>query len=335
MRAFSDGGAVKALIVGDIHATPEELDDVASLMRLVETTALDEEVDVVVLLGDSYHTHNIIRAEVMAFYRATFKRWKQLGTFDTLALVGNHDYAGEGQTIHSMMIHEEQIQVVSEPLEREGVLFMPYYADRERFVRDAQPPKGEIARTLICHQTFHGSRYENGFLAEDGVDPALIPHERIISGHIHAPQSFGKVTYIGAPRWRTLSDANTDRAIWVYEFDHVGNVVSKKPVDTGKTCRQIRYAVVTPNATLEEALEPGVDWRIDIRGPADFVEEQSKLLARSGVRVRTFRTDKAAPQVRESEGIDVAFRAYLQKYTAKYGTNNEELAAMAKERLGV
>jgi hypothetical protein len=271
----------------------------------------------------------------MAFYRSTFKRWKQLGTFDTWALVGNHDFSGEGQTIHSMMIHEDQIQVVAEPLERGGVLFMPYYADREKFVRDTQPPKGEVARTLVCHQTFHGSRYENGFLAEDGVDPNLLPQTNIVSGHIHAPQSFGKVTYIGAPRWRTLSDANTDRAIWVYNFDDHGNIREKTPIDTGMTCRQIRYAVVTPNAKFDGVLDPGTDWRIDIRGPADFVEEQSKLLSRSGVRVRCFSSVHAPPQVRESEGIDVAFRAYLKKYTSRFGTDNDELSVMAKERLGI
>jgi DNA repair exonuclease SbcCD nuclease subunit len=323
---------VKVLLVGDIHATPEELDDVAGLMRLVELTALNEEVDVVCLLGDSYHTHNIIRAEVMAFYRSTFKRWKQLGAFDTIALVGNHDYAGEGQTIHSMMIHEEQVQVVDAPYKRDGVLFMPYYSNRDRFLEDAKDHGG---RTLVCHQTFHGATYENGFLAEDGVDPTSLGQYQILSGHIHAPQSFGRVTYIGAPRWRTLSDANTDRAIWVYEFDNDGDVVSKTPVDTGMTCRQIRYVVVTPNAKFGGTLDPGTDWRIDIRGPADFVEEQSKLLSRSGVRVRTFRTDQAIPKVRESEGIDVAFRAYLKKYSSRFGTENEELAVMAKERLNV
>jgi DNA repair exonuclease SbcCD nuclease subunit len=335
VSAADPGAEVKVLFVGDIHATPEELDDVASLMKLVEYVALDEEVDVVCLLGDSYHTHNIIRAEVMAFYRETFKRWKKIGTWETLALVGNHDYAGEGQLVHAMMIHEEQIRVVDAPLEREGVLFMPYYADREKFVQDAQPPKGEIARTLVCHQTFSGASYENGFKAEDGVDPALIPHSQIISGHIHAPQSFGKVTYLGAPRWRILSDANTDRAIWVYEFSGVGNVVSSKPVTTAHTCRQIRYAIITPNTKFDEVLDPSTDWRIDIRGPSDFVEEQRAKIARAGVRVRCFNTDQAAPKVRESEGIDVAFRAYLAKYNAKYGTNNEELASMAKERLGV
>jgi DNA repair exonuclease SbcCD nuclease subunit len=323
---------MRFLLVGDIHAVPEELDDCAQLKKLVEFASFAEQVDVVVLLGDGYHTHNVIRAEVMAFYRAWFKEWKTKTTTKIISLVGNHDYAGEGHPVHAMQIHEDQIKVVDQPQQLGGILFLPYYSDHDKFVADVHAHP--TARTLVCHQTFKGSRYENGLEALDGIDLARLPKRTIISGHIHTPQSFDDVTYIGAPRWRSLSDANVERAIWVYDFDAQGNVTQKFPFDTGEYCRKIRYVLITPDDPFDGEMDPKHDWRVDIRGDALFVAVQKKLWSKPGVRVRTFLTDRAV-RVRESEGIGTAFKKYLKDYTPKHGTPIEVLEQMARERLSL
>lgn len=323
--------ARKILFVGDVHATPEDLDDCRRLMDFVRSVARSEAVDEVCLLGDSYHTHNIIRAEVMAFWRQAFRQMP----VSTRVLVGNHDYAGEGSQIHAMMAHEEQVQVVAFPDVEHGILFLPYYSDRTAFVDACRSGYALGGKTLVCHQTFAGSKYENGMYAPDGVDPELVPQSLIISGHIHAPQSFGKVIYLGAPRWRTLSDANTDRAIWLYEFDDAGHVLSTKSFDTGTTCRQIRYVLDTPDEPFAGVLDPRHDWRVDVRGPADYVEARKVFFSGSGARVRTFKTTLAAPRVRESEGIGPAFHSYRTRFVPKFGTPEVRLAELAQERLGL
>jgi DNA repair exonuclease SbcCD nuclease subunit len=300
---------------------------------MVNSVAIAEGVDVVCLLGDNYHCHNVIRAEVMAFYRDWFKQFRKKCSIQMMSLVGNHDFSGEGHPVHAMMIHEDQIKVVDKPCKLGGVLFMPYYSDREKFVTDANSFPG--TKTLVCHQTFFGSRYESGFLAEDGIEVDRIPQDTILVGHIHTPQAFGKVTYIGAPRWRSLSDANTNRAIWLYTFDDDGNAVEKLPFDTGEACRQIRYVLITPDDLFDGQMDPKHDWRVDIRGPSDFVAVQRKLWARDGNKVRSFITDRPAARVRESEGIGNAFRRYLKDYVPKGGTPIEVLEQMAKERLGL
>lgn len=320
---------MRGLFVGDIHATPEELGDCEVLMNFVEEIAEREEVDEVCFMGDQHHTHNIIRAEVMAFYRARFKAWRQRRWL-TRALVGNHDYAGEGHPVHAMMIYEDIINVVDRPLLVSGRLYLPYYADREKFVVDAQ-----AGHTLICHQTFEGSMYENGFYAQDGVDPARLPQKHIISGHIHTPQGFDRVKYIGAPRWRSRDDANIDRYIMLYEFTDEGDVVDYVGFSTNDVCRQIKYVLDTPAMPFGGDLDPKVDWRIDIQGPADFVESRKALFQRPGVKVRTFKTDKVVVRVKESEGIATAFHTYLSNHTPKAGTSKERLAKMAAERLHV
>jgi hypothetical protein len=324
---------MRYLFVGDIHAVPEELEDCANLRKLVEFITFAEQVDVVVLLGDNYHTHNVIRAEVMNFYREWFKHWRKTYQAKMLSLVGNHDFAGEGQQIHSMQIHEDQIKVIAEPEAFAGVLYMPYFSDREKFVEVAN--RFPTAQTLVCHQTFIGSRYENGLPALDGIDVKRIPQKNIISGHLHTPQSFDNVTYIGAPRWRTLSDANVSRSLWVYDIDVHGNVNKSFPVNTGESCQQIRYVLITPDDPFEGEMDPKHDWRVDIRGPSLFVAVQKKLWTQPGVKVRTFLTDKPISKVRESEGIGTALRKYLKDYQPQHGTPREVLEEMVKERLGL
>ncbi len=327
----------RVLVVGDVHATPEELDDCESLMDYVRGIASDANADRVCLLGDSYHTHNVIRAEVMAFWRDTFRKFKAV-KMDVTALVGNHDYAGEGQKIHSMMAHEHMVEVVDGPIVHGNVLYVPYCASHEDFVRYSQEAPG--CGTLVCHQTFDGSRYENGYPALDGVNPNLIKQKLVISGHIHTPQGFSvpggpDIEYIGAPRWRTLSDANLERSIWLYDFDDAGLVVQRQGFGTQGVCRQIRSITDTQEQPVELPLQAGVDWRIDIRGSSAWVQARKEALSGPGVRIRTFITTSTKPAVRESEGIAPAFRGYLSKYQPKFGTPAEVLAEMASERLGV
>lgn len=319
----------KVLFVGDVHATPDDLDDCRALFELVRATAKLTGADEICLLGDSYHTFNIVRVEVLAFWRDAFKELRKLG-IDINALVGNHDYAGEGSSIHAMLAHEDQVRVIAAPYMSYGVLYMPYYSDRVAFVADAAAHESKV---IVCHQTFAGSKYENGFYSEDGVNPDELQQDQILSGHIHTPQTFGKVTYIGAPRWRTLSDANTNRAIWLYTFDG-GRVVERKGFDTGQVCRQIRYVVDSPDEPLDGVLDPKHDWRIDVRGPAIYVEERKAKLSGPGVKLRTFKTEQTSPVVRESDGVPLAFKKYLDRYSPRYGTPPGVLSEIARERLG-
>jgi DNA repair exonuclease SbcCD nuclease subunit len=322
-----------SLLVGDVHATPEELDDCNRLFEMIEEKACDAGVDEVCLMGDSYHTHQVIRAEVMHFYRTWFKRWQEKDRFRVVCLVGNHDYAGEGNAIHAMEIHEDQVKVVDKPWVDGGRLYMPYYADRDQFVVDAN--KYPDTYVMICHQTFSGASYENGFKAEDGVDPNLFPQDMILSGHIHTPQEFSKVRYLGAPRWRILTDANVERAIWFYEFDQKERSGRSVAYDTGLACRKIHHIELRPGQLLPKYLNPKDEWRIDIYGPQTFIDSHEHTLRAGGCKVRTFCTDRAPSKVSEAEGVGTAFRKFLDGFTVRHGTPKEELLALAQKRLHV
>lgn len=322
---------VKILFCGDVHATPEELDDCWALVRLIGDIAIKNGKPVVCFLGDSFHTHAIIHMEVMGFWKKAFEYLRNTG-LEVMALVGNHDISGESSSkVHAMMPYSEQITVIRDSLFKYGIQFVGYQQDQEKFLQLAR--ENPQAGTLVCHQTFKGSQYDNNFYAPDGIDPNLILQKEVISGHIHKPQQFGKIWYVGSPRWRTLSDANIERAIWLVHHDENGSILEKQAFTTGETCKQIRYLLDTPENPISIQLDPRHSWRIDIQGPQDYIERRKAELAGPGVRLRTFKTENSVVKVRESQGIEIAFKHYFDQYRPKFSTLKEKLQKMIEERL--
>lgn len=336
----------RVLAIGDMHVVPEELEDCSKLVTYVKQVCETEEIREVWFSGDQHHTHNVIRLEVLHWWRAAFKALRDAG-IKVVCLVGNHDQSSPGSTMHAMMAYDTLpgVKIVDQPTVVHNVLLLPYYHEQKEFVEACRqhgpvvsaysPDEIGGCPTVFCHQTFDGSTYENGFLASDGFDPNLITQELVISGHIHTGQEFGKVWYVGAPRWRSLSDANVERAVWVLEFED-GRLINRKPYSTGDVCRQIKHVEDTPDHPVQLPLDARHQWRIDIKGSVDWCQARKLELGAAGARVRSFPDQvSTAGRVRESEGIDKAFRSFLDSFQSKFGTDRTTLENMAKERLNV
>jgi len=323
---------VKLLVVGDVHAVATELQDCATLVGFVLEVAEQTKPDLILFLGDQFHNHSIVHVDVLAFWKAAFIACRKSG-FKVAALVGNHDMTGlESNQNHAMLAYTSDITVVDKPMVVGGVLLLPYYFDPKAFV-EACVAHSDCS-TVICHQTFQGGTYDNGFYAKDGVNLDEIPQKSVVSGHIHKPQSFGKCFYPGSPRWRTLSDANEERAIWLLKYE-AGNQVDQTAFSTGANCRRVWYFVDTVEAPVKLPSVIKDQWRIDIKGSQEYVQARKQELQGPGVQVRCFPDQQANTlQVRESEGVEKAFTGFMDRYLPKYGTTRDVLEKMAKERLG-
>lgn len=337
------------LLVGDYHAEPSDLDDCRRLADLIVSTAVEHKATVL-FMGDQYHTHAIIHAEVQLFWIQFYQRLRDANV-STISLIGNHDKPGSAHSkATAMLAHKHQTQVVHEPYvvhtrislspDHEPVmLFLPYYDDTEEFVKVCN--EYSKVPTLFCHQTFNGAAYDNGFYDKHGVDPNLIPQKQVISGHIHAPQEFSKVWYVGAPRWRTLSDADTERAIWLVDVKEDGSVNKISSFNTGLVCRKIcTFVDNQKNWTDDEGeewappfLSPKHEWRVDIHGTAEYIDKRMPVYRIMHAKVRTFRTELEQPKVKESEGVAVAFEKWVDDYQPQHGTDKNVLRETLKERV--
>lgn len=323
----------KWLVIGDVHAVVDELDDCARLIDGIVDVVGKEKPDFVLFLGDQFHNHAIINVEVMAFWRGAFKLLAGLGAgngFDVLALVGNHDMPGDSSArVHALMACEGTGVKVVDSLQRiDGCLMVPYRHTAQDFINDVTSSKEKV---VFCHQTLDGSKYENGFYAKDGASLAGLEDRFFISGHIHTPQVFANVNYIGAPRWRSLSDVGIERAVVLFDIQN-GQVKTAQAFDTGAWCQKLLRVEDRQENPLSLELNPQWKYIVDVFGDEEFIKSRKAVWA--GCRVRTFKTQAETKPVSESMGIHKAIQAFVDSYIPRFGTKQETLRTMVNERLG-
>jgi DNA repair exonuclease SbcCD nuclease subunit len=321
---------VKLLLIGDPHVTVEELSDCQALLDLVIGTARQHHPDYVVFLGDLHHGHAVVRVEVMDFWKRNLAVLGQDGQ-KSILLVGNHDRPNNVNLKMDALAYESPTtHVVSEPEAIGDVRFIPWTHSNEEFIAAC----GD-AKVIFAHQEFKGGRFDNGMWIPNGVDPDSIPATAIVSGHIHRPAQFGKTWYPGSPRWRTASDANVDRAIWLVEVAG-GDVKCNASgfIPTRGICRALYHIedVESIGSDKPSIIQPA-RVTVNIRGSVDYVNARKAFWAGQGASVATFPTQETVRDVRESDGLPRAIQKHLAQYKPKYGTPAEVLAKMVQERV--
>lgn len=332
---------MKLLLVGDVHATQQELPECEALLGLIDITAKDQNVDGIVFMGDQTHNHSVMNVYVMSFWQKAFSSLCR----PCYVLVGNHDRPGNGDPqVHSMQFFKQNVTFVSDVFEISTGVTLCGFQSNADFVSKMESLPVET-KTVLCHQTFLGAKYENGFFATDGVDLADVPKFQYISGHIHTPHTFANVYYIGAPRWRTLADANVDRFLYVMDFDLQGSVQSTVTIPTSPTCRPIvRLSLEEEEGSDTSAVlsalssYQGEDVRLDITGSRMFVNLclttlENRRNSRTGIKIRTFvQEDKTKAVVSEKDGIDKALISYVEGSSID-PEDRKEILKMVEERI--
>ncbi len=305
---------MKVLFVGDPHVVTSEFKDCWGLIDGIETTAKKCRVDYICILGDLYHNHSIIDSEVMLFWDQALRRLRKYANL--ILIKGNHDQPNNKVSAASSLLAHSQLEGVvvagSDSVEIEGVLFCPYSASETKLVEWSHASE---AKTLVCHNTFHGATYENGTIAHDYYDQSKIKQETIISGHIHTPmvlRALGReVIYPGAPRWRTVSDANVDRSLMVVEFTD-GVITDKSTYPTSAFCFPYIHLQDSEKSPLEPLTpSPNARYVIDLLGSETWIKDRKALYPFA--KIRTFPTSKAI-NLKESDGLDVSMAKWMEQY---------------------
>jgi len=266
---------MKSIFIGDPHVQPSNLEDMKKIFDLVERTQNTFKADTLIVLGDLFHTHAVLRLEVVNFWQRTIIRMS--GVFsNVILLVGNHDLIGDKQreghmsALDTLKIGLKNVKIIDRPTIHDSWGFMPYFSDSEKFIEEANKLSEVGVKTLVCHQTFQGSQFENGFYAPEGIDQNRLLFTNIVSGHIHKTQTIGKVFYPGTPKWDTLSDANEIKGIWT--FDGQWNMV-----DTSQVVEPIRTILLTPDSDTQN-LKLGPKTFIELIGHSTWIKQTSKNL---------------------------------------------------------
>jgi DNA repair exonuclease SbcCD nuclease subunit len=274
---------LRILRVGDPHVKVTNIEESERLVEFVAEKAVELKVDRIEILGDLFHTHAIIRLEVLDFWLWALELLSDI--CEVIVLIGNHDQSGDYSSNSSALdvftkIRNDNLKVVGFG-RLEGIFaYLPYIHNRETFVTHANHLAEKGAKVLVCHQTFEGSKYENGFYAPDGVDPESISEDyiHIISGHIHSRQEFGRVDYPGTARWDTASDANQPKGIGIYDHeDGTGRITNRQFLSTEGICRPI-YKLSWREGQNPPVIPADARVSIELIGSSAWVTSQKELL---------------------------------------------------------
>lgn len=238
---------IRDLFVGDLHIQPSNLTESEKLLSFIRQVFIENNCRNLILLGDIFHTHSVVRQEVAYLMLNWLKDfyYNVVGASKSriIIIVGNHDGISPTVTEQNAvdLILGEFGTVVSGGMHLvgdDGFVFMPFVHDQQRFLNHAQLgfqsaiQRGHKDPVLVCHQTFDGAAYESGMPCPDGVKSELLPYSVIISGHIHKRQVVkDKVLYLGTPRPVTAGEINDEKFIFLTGRTEEG-VVSFLPVST-------------------------------------------------------------------------------------------------------
>lgn len=205
---------MKILTSGDKHLKITRLEKSKAFLEWFNLVILNEKPDLVVALGDDMDTHAVLRSEIMSEFKKHIDFVMKLN-IPMVYLVGNHDYYKPGSTdYHSMEAFKNShsnFYIVDKPTTIFGMDFIPYISD----IKDFPITKNEIC---FAHQTFIGADY--GYHRPDvGVNADLLLSKKVISGHIHKRQSFGKVIYPGSPYAHNLNDIDQEKGVMLFDTD--------------------------------------------------------------------------------------------------------------------
>jgi DNA repair exonuclease SbcCD nuclease subunit len=199
---------MRALITADLHLNDNVRDSYRHLfLRTFRDLCRKHKVDTAIVLGDltdakDKHSAWLVNQVVDYFHRLA-------GICENvIVLMGNHDYSSENLPFFKLLQRLERVYYVYRPIAGINAptpvfrslgrhLWLPHTANPKKEWAGLDTQGAEL---IFAHQTFNGANVGFGRKLE-GIDPdELLPGKaRIISGDIHVPQTFGRVTYVGSP----------------------------------------------------------------------------------------------------------------------------------------
>lgn len=219
---------IKLTLVGDLHTKNDNLEKIGAIFDLIDGLGHS-----VVLLGDVFHTKEVIRGKCLNY---VFDRISQ-SKLQFYILVGNHDWFNLECTEHSLELFKTlpNVDVIDRPqttifidsnlvnntpasgIERR-VTFLPYYHDFDKFREAVANTKHDSV--LIMHQGITGFDYGNGHIAENEVAlEELRKFELVVSGHFHKYQENSNLVYLGTPFSHDFGESNQTKYIGLLDIE--------------------------------------------------------------------------------------------------------------------
>jgi len=306
------------LFVGDPHLKITRFDLAKRFLSWLEETVKASKPDLVVILGDAFDTHAVLRSEIMSEFMNCV--YGILSSTPCIYLLGNHDMFKPNDATYHALSHLvgkiPNFTIVDKTAEHYDITFVPYIHNPELF------PKNTKA-ICVAHQTFKGADYGD-ITTKDGVDSESVSADVIISGHIHKKQRLGKVIYPGSPFSQGVSDINQIKGVMMFDTATLKETHIQCPLPIWRGDKFIldqTFSIDDLHSYVEGNLKNSIDhWVIDITGTkadiSSYLSSKRHKEAIEGIdiKIKTSYIDKEKRQVRiEALSIEDIVSQYVTK----------------------
>lgn len=287
---------MNGILIGDPHAKISTLSQLEKIIDFAILSKKDE--DTIILLGDLFDTHGVVRNEISYFWKEQFAKLAKVFK-RIVVIVGNHDQVGslEKEHIHSLWAFSNlssQIIIVDIPMIIDDILFVPYTGIESKFINWV---KNSNKKIIFCHQTFDGAMYDNGIYAPDGFSLSELTDVTIISGHIHSQSEFANVWYPGTALWDSASDANKPKGIWRCHIKN-SKIINKEFLSTASVVPEMLSVQIKEGEQIPEILS-NKKYVFHLIGTSTWINKIKKNL--SGHKIKTTFTDSILKKASEKK----------------------------------
>lgn len=267
------------LTIGDPHIQESNLQDTKNLSNFLVTKLVNKGISYVVIMGDMFHTHAVIRQNVIHAANEFVQDVSKIG--EVYYITGNHDNADpRGGELNAADLTLKGAVIAN----HEGHVNIPgtdYYLlgfrKNEDFVKEVALIASKNPKAIIMgHQTLQGATYESGMEAHGGIELSELPEVRQIHGHVHKRQSLknGMIQYPGTPRSLSFSDKNETKGVSI--FDAAG--VEMEFISTNEATKcyyevDLDESQTTGIFTPNKLWKAGDNVKLNISGTKDSIDK--------------------------------------------------------------
>lgn len=282
------------LAIGDLHIQPDNLSDINVFLSQLEKWLSQNFVDLIVILGDTLHTHETVYTEClnkMLEYIRICEKYAQ-----TEILVGNHDYINNQQFLTNAhpfsgwkKTHNIVDYVKSIKIREFKIILCPFVPDG-RFheaLRTCQEDWKD-ANCIFAHQLLDGAKM--GAILTSGIEKWDEHSPMLICGHIHDKQLVQKNLWYTGSSMQVSFGEHSDHTISLVNINSNELLPQITEVNIYPPTKKTVYSDISEIKNITLPQEENVKTKLSLSGDAEEFRtfkksNEYKELIQKGVKV--------------------------------------------------
>lgn len=222
-------GNNRYLVIGDLHfgekSNSEKFNkQIISFLEWSVEYAKENNINKVIQLGDWFHSRHKIDVSTLNYgVQGARILSNHFGKDNVYVDLGNHDI----HHLHRLDINSVQptmsdlVTVIDKTTNiGDGIVITPWIIDEEQWESVVELSNKKENRFLMAHLELNGFYVTDNYKMEHGYSHReLDNYDVVFTGHYHSMQTKDNILYTGTPYPITMSEANEDHGVFVFEPD--------------------------------------------------------------------------------------------------------------------